>query len=114
MGNGPVGIHSQLGRHSMGGPGPWVKLPSPGVPYKKGGASQGAQPGRLRSPKWAKALRSEVANYPPTKGAKATRSVGATHLLLWGGVPSMGSVGGWSWQGGAAQGKGKDNTCQRD
>ena len=34
-----------------------------------------------------------MADYPPTKGAKATRSVGATHLPLWGGVPSMGSGG---------------------
>ena len=99
--------NSQLGRHSMGGPGPWVMLSSPGVPYKKGGASQGAQPGRLRSPKRAKAPRSEVADYPPTKGAKATRSVGATYLLLWGGVPSMGSVGGWSWQGGCCSGQKK-------
>ena len=98
----------------MGGPGPWVMLSSPGVPYKKGGASQGAQPGRLRSPKWAKAPRSEVADYPPTKGAKATRSVGATYLLLWGRVPSMGSVGGWTWQGGVLLRAGVDNTCQRD
>ena len=79
--------NSQLGRHSMGGPGSWVMLSSPGVPNKRGGASQGAQPDRLRSPKRAKAPRSEGAYYPPTKGAKTTRSVGvggAQHGVGWG------------------------------
>ena len=79
---------SLLGRHSMGWPGSRVRHSSPRVPDKRGGASQGAQPSRLRSPKRAKAPRSEGAYYPPTKGAKATRSVGAAYLLLWG-VPSM-------------------------
>ena len=103
--------NSQLGRHRMGGPGSWVMLPSPGVPNKRGGASQGAQPDRLRSPRRAKAPRSEVADYPPTKGAKATRSARATHLLLWGGCPARGRLGGGRGRGCAAQGKGVTNTC---
>ena len=77
---------SQLGRHSMGWPGSGVRHSSPRVPDKRGGASQGAQPSRLRSPKRAKAPRSEGAYHPPTKGAKTTRSVGATYLLLWWGA----------------------------
>ena len=69
--------NSQLGRHSMGGPGSWVMLSPLGVPNKKGGASQGAQPDRLRFPKRAKAPRSEVADYPPAKGARACRPLQA-------------------------------------
>ena len=108
---GQSAYNSQLGRHSMGGPGTWVMLPSPGVPYKRGGASQGAQPDRLRSPKWAKAPRSEVADYPPTKGAKATRSARVTHLLLRGGCPARGRLRGGRGRGGAAQGKGVTKKC---
>ena len=91
---------SQLGRHSKGWPGSRVRHSPPRVPDKRGGASQGAQPSRLRSPKRAKAPRSEGAYYPPTKGEKATRSVGAAYLLLLGGCPARGRLGGGRGRGG--------------
>ena len=114
VGNGPVGIQFAARPAQHGGARPTGYAPLTWGPILKGGASQGAQPGRLRSPKRAKAPRSEVADYPPTKGARLHGAWGQPICCCGWGCPVWGQLGGGRGRGGAAQGKGKDNTCQRD